>query len=199
MKLIIPVWFLFILAVLQSSAAHACDDYASYSIDEIKEFRNMLSKSDADPLDRMFAFEQMACSDRPSIRHYALKEGLNTIKDPLVRNEIMLRAMMQKVRIDVELSKTKQLTGSDKSFIKEHGSVFSNLVTFRSEDDGCLGLHYAKCEPRYSAFVVGNKLELNSGGTSGSFTLSTNGELVGTLRAGNSANYTNIPAVIKLF
>ena len=188
------------LALLHSGAAYACEEYSSYSIAEIKEFRDMLGKADADPLDRMFAFEQMACSDRPNIRNYALREGLNNIKDSLVRNEILFKAVMLKKQIDVELGTTKKLTKTDKSFVLQHGGVYSQFVKYRSETEGCLSLYYKdQCEVGSSLFVSGGKVTLNYSGVSGSFALSDNGELVGSLRAANSAYYTHIPAVIKLF
>lgn len=181
------------------SVASACDKYADYTIDELKEFRAMLGKEDADSLDRLFAFEQMVCSDSPNIRSYAVKQGLNTIQDPLVRNEVMLRAMMQKTRIDVELGDNRELTDDDKKFIAEHGGLYSRLIANRTEEAGCIGLNGKKCDSRYSVFIQGDKVELNYSPISGEFRLSGNGELVGTIRADNNARYTRIPAVIKLF
>lgn len=187
------------VAGLYSGAVHACNGFSEYSITELKEFREMLSKPDADPLDRLFAFEQMACSDRPSIRSYALKVGLNTITDPLVRNEIMLKALMQKKRIDVELGSSKNQTDDDKKFIAEHAGVYSRNVTFQSEPDGCVSLYGGSCDVAYSLFIMGDKVELNYSQVLGQFRLSSSGELVGTLRAGQGAKFTQIPAVIKLY
>ena len=182
-----------------AGAACACDKYSDYTIDEIKEFRAMLGKDDADPLDRLFAFEQMVCSDRPNIRSYAIKQGLNTIQDPLVRNEVMFRAMMQKTRIDVELGNSRELTDFDKKFLAEHGDMYSRLVSARKEEAGCISMYGNNCDSRYSIFINGDKVELNYSPISGEFRLSGNGELVGTIRADNNARYTRIPAVIKLF
>jgi len=184
---------------LQSAALYACESYSEYSIAELKEFREMLSKPDADSLDRLFAFEQMACSDRPTIRNYALKEGLSTITDPLVRNEIMLKAIMQKKRIDVELGTSKNQTDDDKKFIAQHGGIYSNNVSYQSESEGCISFYNTSCSAAYSLFVMGDKVELNYKDVLGEFRLSSGGELVGTLRAGKSAKFTQIPAVIKLF
>ena len=182
------------------SVASACDKYADYTIDELKEFRAMLGKEDADSLDRLFAFEQMVCSDSPNIRSYAVKQGLNTIQDSLVRNEVMLRAMMQKTRIDVELGESRDNSDQDKAFIAANGGMYSKLVAFRSEKTGCLSLwHNKRCDPNLSVFISGDKVELNYKNVIGVFRLSTNGELVGTMRAGNTDQFTQIPAVIKLF
>lgn len=190
-----------VLALLLSvpGMAYACEDYSSFELEEIKEFRDMLDNTDADPLDRLFAFEQMVCSDRPNIRSYAIKQGLNTIQDPLVRNEVMFKAMMQKTRIDVELSKGRELSDEDKKFIQDNAGVYSHIVTYRSQEDGCISLHRDRCATEYSVFIVGDKVELNYSRVSGEFRLSGSGELVGTLRASDRGEYTRIPAVIKLF
>jgi len=178
----------------------ACESYVEISLDEIKEYRDVLQKEGSDPLDRLFAFEQMACSDSPNIRHYAMKEGLDNIKDPLVRNEIMLKAMMQKTRIDVELASAKTLTAKDKDFIANNGGTYSKLIVFKSESDGCISLYGRDvCDGRYSLWVKGDKVELNYSPVVGQFQLTDSNELVGTLRAGDNASYTNIPAIIKLF
>ncbi len=188
-----------VLFVTGSGAAIACDRYEDYTIDEIKEFRAMLGKEDADPLDRLFAFEQMVCSNRPNIRSYAIKQGLNTIQDPLVRNEVMFRSMMQKTRIDVELGTSRELTDEDKQFVAKYGGVYSKIIEGQSEDAGCIMLYRTKCDSNYSLYIIGDKVELNYGNVSGEFRLSANGELVGTMRADNDTRYTRIPAVIKLF
>lgn len=196
----LKVLLLFVgLWALQPTVLKACESYLQISLDEIKEYRTVLHQADADPLDRLFAFEQMVCSDRPNIRHYALKEGLSNISDPLVRNEIMLKAMMQKTRIDVELAIAKTLTKNDKAFITENGGVFSKAVAFKSETDGCISIHHADCRTDYSLWIRGDHVELGYGSVLGEFRLTDTNELVGTLRASNKKEYTNIPAIIKLF
>ena len=199
MKMIKTVLPMIGLLLLQSGVTYSCETYEQYTIDEIKEFRDMLGKQDADPLDRLFAFEKMACADRPTVRSYAAKEGLKTIKDPLVRNEIMLRALMQKTRVDVELGTGNKLTVDDKKFIAEHGGIYTHQVTGSSNKDGCISFYTKECTTSYGLFVSGDKVELNYKNVFGEFRLSSSGELVGTLRAQNSAKYTRIPAVIKLF
>ena len=122
-SILLTVFFGFVL--FGQSNAHACEGYSNYTLEEIKEFRDMLGEADADPLDRLFALEQMVCSDRPNIRSYAIEQGLKTIQDPLVRNEVMFKAMMQKTRIDVELGSSRELSDEDKKFIKENAGVLS--------------------------------------------------------------------------
>lgn len=187
------------ITVFQSGVIFACEKLTPYSTEELKEYLEILGKSDADPLDRMFAVEKLACSDNPNLRNYAMKAGLKNSVDPLVRNQVMLKAMMQKKRIDVELNSNEQLTNHDKKFISTNAGIYSKIVAYRSEKEGCVSLYDKKCIPTRSLFIIGDKVEYNYNSVFGEFRLSKTGELVGFLRAENNSNYSRIPAVIKLF
>ena len=199
MRVLITLFIVASVFIFQSEA-NACEEYKSLSTEELKEYRDMLEKSDADSLDRMFAFEQLVCSDNPNLRAYALEIGLKKTADPLIRNQVMLKAMMLKKRIDVELNLTKELTRKDKEFIANNAGIFSRIVSYRSEKEGCLSVSSKKqCAPANSVFIKGDKVEYNYGLIFGEFRLSQAGELVGFLRVRESRQYSRIPAVIKLF
>ena len=103
----------FSVMLLPTGLAFACESYTEYTTDELKELRSVLNNDEADPFDRMEALERMACSDSPNIRHYAFKQGLVNIEEPFLRNEIMLKALMEKKRVDVELGSSKDMTKDD--------------------------------------------------------------------------------------
>ena len=188
------------MMVYQSGLMLACEKYNSYSNEEAKEYLEMLNNPDANPVDRMFAIQQLACSDNPNLRNHSVKEGLKQSADPLVRNQVMLVAMMQKQRIDVELSSQKELTKGDKKFIADNSGTYSNNVKYRSESEGCISLYSPKeCLKQNSLFIKGDKLEFNHGAIMGEFRLSEGNELVGYIRVKNTSQYSRIPAVIKLF
>lgn len=200
LKYIVKLCGMLSLFALSVGLAFACDEYTDYTTDELKELRSVLNNDDADPFDRMEALERMACSDSPNIRHYAYKQGLENIQEPFLRNEVMLRALMEKTRIDVELGNSREMTKDDKAFVATHGGMYSHHVKYRSSSQGCIGFYYNdKCAPASGMMISGDKVELNYSHVSGVFRLSGAGELVGTLRAQNHSKYTRIPAVIKLF
>lgn len=190
------LWFL--LPLVGLNKAFACDEYEPFTLEEIKEFRAVLQNKESSSLDMLFAFEQMACSDRPTVRHFALEEGLKNFKDPLVRNEILLRAIMQKSTINIVLSETRDLTSKDKAFIAQHAGVYSHDIVYRSMPDGCIGLYTKDCQVAYSVFIHGDKVQFRYGVIIGEFVLADTNELVGTIRGGKTKDYTQIPAVIKL-
>lgn len=189
-----------LLALLGSGGgALACEEFVDLAAQELKEYRDKLVEQEADPLDRMFAFQQLACSSSPVMRAYAVREGLRTATDPIVRQQIMFDSLMQKTRLDIELTADSKVTAGDKNFIKEQSGVWVLQVPFQSSQEGCLSLHYGdRCEKQYSAFVRGDKLELTYNYTVGEFYLSDTNELVGYVRIRDNANFGRIPAVIKL-
>ena len=119
-----------------------------------------------------------------------------------MRNEIMLKALMEKKRVDVELGSSKDMTKDDKAFVTKHAAVYSGMVAYRSQSAGCIALGSRSrdsCDTNHALVISGDRVELNHGYVSGLFRLSREGELVGTLRAQNHPKYTRLPAVIKLF
>ncbi|GAB4360065.1 MAG: hypothetical protein Kow0026_22140 [Oricola sp.] len=102
------IWIAVFLAPFYSGRALACEKYKALDMIEMKEYRDKLVQPDADPLDQLFAFRELSCSDQPTIRAFAIREGLKSASDDLVRHEIMFEALMQMSRIDVELVTTKE-------------------------------------------------------------------------------------------
>ncbi|MEZ5812319.1 MAG: hypothetical protein R3D45_12980 [Rhizobiaceae bacterium] len=188
-----------LVAAFSWQPADACEEYRSLSTAEMKEFRDKLVETDADPLDRMFAFEELNCSDNPTIRAYAVREGLKNATDPLVRHQIMFEALMQKTRIDVELSKAGKLKGGDKRFYDKNDGVYSREVSFRDRASGCIGISFNRCASNASLIISGDTVEYTHGAMIGVFKLTEQNELVGFLRPDNRSEYSKIPAIIRLF
>lgn len=182
-----------------SMPTNACEKFMSFSIGELKEYRSYLTAEEADPFDRLAAFEKLVCSDNPNIRNYAIKEGLNNATEPLVRNQVMLVAMLQKKRVDVTLKGSAELTEKDKEFIAKHDAVYKRNVASVSQKEGCVSMNGKECENSYSIFIIGDRAEFNYSGVRGTFELSNAGQLVGYLRGGSGERYSNIPAIIELF
>ena len=176
-----------------------CEEFHSYATDELIEYRTVLTDEKADPFERLAAFERLICSDNPNIRNYAIKQGLNPNNDPLVRNQVLLGALMQKSRISVKLSETKDITEHDKKFIQQHAAVYVQNISFRDSVKGCVGFYYKECRTDYSASISGDLVEFNYSPVFGEFKLSETGDLVGYLRAKADGKHSKIPAKIALF
>lgn len=178
--------------------ALACEEYANLPAQEMKEYRDKLVDQQADPLDRMFAFQELVCSSNPVMRAYAVREGMRSSVDPIVRQQILFDSMMQKTRLDIEMAAGPDATKGDRDFVKKHSGIWSMQVTFRSRTDGCLGLYYSNCNPQNAIFIRGDKATFTYDSAIGEFHLSDSGEMVGYVRVSNRQDYSRIPAVIKL-
>lgn len=180
--------------------ASACEDYKVIDNTQLKEFRDKLLEAEADPLDRLFAFQELVCSDNPTIRTYAVREGLRASRDPLVRQQIMFDAMMGKTRLDIELTATVDATQKDKQFIKENAGVWSAPVAYVSAQEGCMSLYQSNtCSKGLSVYVRGDAVEIGYNRLIGDFRLADDNKLVGFIRVSGTSDYGRIPATIALF
>ena len=92
------------LVLFAATPVLACETYKALSATELKEFRDKLAEQDADPIDRLFAYQELACSDQPVMRAYAIRAGMENAKDPILRQQIAFDALMALPRVDIELS-----------------------------------------------------------------------------------------------
>lgn len=188
---------LVIAAIVLSAIAPAtaCEEYKPLSASELKEFRDKLAEKDADPIDRLFAYQELACSDQPVMRSYAIRAGLENAKDPILRQQIAFDALMAMPRIDIELSKD----GADdraRQFIANKGSVISNDVRYRNPKLGCIELNIRQsCDEGTSITIKGDTMLYNAFGLVGTLSLTETGEFVGTVRYNGSP----MPARIRFY
>jgi hypothetical protein len=183
-------------------AAQACDGYVSIATEDMKAYRDKLSEAGADPLDQLYAFQQLVCSDNPTIRAYAIRTGLTVGTDPLLRAQVLLDAMLAKHTIEIEVVAGKQSTADDKDWLKTFGGIVLFEVRGVSAVEGCVDVVYQdECTNKSALFVTGTKVQfyVASFRMSGQFELSESNELVGTIQIDRNGTHGLIPAVIKLF
>jgi hypothetical protein len=156
MRLVNLVAFFSIMAgisCLTGTAQAACEEYKNLSDQETKEYRDKLLDTSADSLDRLFAFQKLVCSSIPTIRAYAIREGLKSVSDPLVREQIMFDAMFQKNRVDIELFPNSDSSENDKGYSKEHSGLLSFVIASFLPKDGCISL-YGKRASRNIRYIL---------------------------------------------
>ena len=196
-----------VLALLASlfmnvGAAQACDGYVSIAAEDMKAYRDKLAEPGADPLDQLFAFQQLVCSDNPTIRAYAIRTGLTVGTDPLLRSQVLLDAMLAKHTIEIEVVAGKQSTADDKEWLKSFGGILVFEVAYSSAAEGCVDVRYNdECTNESAFFMSGTKVSFYSSFSriTGQFELSDDNELVGTIQVDRNGTHGLIPGVIKLF
>lgn len=185
---------LFLTAILLPflpATSIACEDFVDLTVAEMKEYRDKLKEADADPFDRLFAFEQLSCSSDPTVRNIAIKLGLQNSKDSLVRNKIVLEATMQLKRLDIQLKKPQK----NNSLYENSGGVLSNEIRYRNASEGCLGwASRDSCEGYYFS-VSGDKAILQGNGYDGAFEFTEANQFIGYVRY----NRERLDATIDLF
>lgn len=200
----------FAMLVLGTPAAMACDDYVEISAADTKAYRDVLADTAADPLDRYFAFEQLACSSSAPIRAYATQMALQGNTDTILRSQVLLHILTSKQRIIVELSPSRQSTPADQEALKKSGGQLSLIPKFVSVEQGCVSFT-SDCDPKRAMLIIGERVELGfdaansnlqTGGNSafGEFELTDANELVGNVRLDSYSNghHGSVNGLIRL-
>jgi len=176
-----------------SGYASACEQYNSIPMEELKEYRDKLIEAGADPFDRLFAFEKLVCSDKPTIRSFAIEAGMKSASDDIIRHEILLQAILQRKQIVVELISTNA-NKNQKKYIDRMGGALLVTVRGKFPEEGCVSwTNEDKCEGWF-LHISGGKATLNGNGYDGFFELSETGQLLGYVRYSG----VRIPAKIPL-
>ncbi|WP_349360188.1 hypothetical protein [Stappia sp.] len=178
-------YLIFPVALLGSALAQpvaACDATTQLTPGEMKEYRDRLEQADADPIDRLVAYRRLACSDDPILRSYAIRVGLKSARDPLLRQQIAFDALMAMPRIDLELS-DQGLGRQAREFVKRHGTLVVYNVAYRNREAGCISLYYnSMCSEGYAVTIKGDKLLYNVVDLVGTLELVETGEFIGAVR-----------------
>ena len=170
------------LTLFAATPVLACETYKALSATELKEFRDKLAEQDADPIDRLFAYQELACSDQPVMRAYAIRAGMENAKDPILRQQIAFDALMALPRVDIELS-GESLGKNAKRYVSGEGNVVSNTVRYRDPVKGCLSFHSSDaCYEGHAMTLKGDTLLVSVSNLVGTLALTETGEFLGTVR-----------------
>lgn len=185
------------LAILTGPAV-ACEEYKTLAQADIKEFRDKLTDPNADPIDRLFAFQELACSDSPVMRDYAIRTGLANASDELVRNQIALEALLQKQRIEIEIIPKGAERKAQEYFKERYNNMIMIEVADTYPEDGCVVFRRNdsdSCTWMYLKLDGPDAILAHDRSFSGKFELVATGELVGFVR---NSDYGQISARIDL-
>uniref|UniRef100_UPI003BA97C54 hypothetical protein n=1 Tax=Stappia sp. TaxID=1870903 RepID=UPI003BA97C54 len=170
------------LVLFAATPVLACETYKALSATELKEFRDKLAEQDADPIDRLFAYQELACSDQPVMRAYAIRAGMENARDPILRQQIAFDALMALPRVDIELS-GENLGKNAKRYVGNEGNVVSNTVRYRDPVKGCLSFNSSdSCSEGSAMTLKGDTLLVSVSNLVGTLALSETGEFLGTVR-----------------
>ncbi|MFO1033741.1 MAG: hypothetical protein U1E15_06615 [Hyphomicrobiales bacterium] len=188
------------LLVLAGPAFAACDEYIAVDNAQAKEAMALLSKPEGDPIDKLSAFELLSCSDKPVLRAYAMKSGLNGISDEIVRGQILMEMLMQRKLIRVMMKRSSNLDQEGKELVERVNGVLDFENRFQDRTQGCVSLgQTTECEKNASLYFRGTTVDLmySYGSLTGQFTLTPDNKLLGVMRV--SGRSADIASEIVLF
>lgn len=180
-----------------ASAAHAsCAKPVDLDNTQVREAMAVLADQDAPSLEKVFAYEDLACASRNSIRALANEAAIASGSKAL-REAVMASALLGREAIVVEFLDDDSLTETAADYVREH-RAHSYAVQYRDPANACLSLYNSKqCQGAYVLDFSGTSAALTYGKNRGQFTLSDDGRLIGFFVPEGGGD--RIPAAIKLF
>lgn len=188
------------LAAFAAPALAGCDGYIAVDNAQAKEAMALLSKPEGDPIDKLSAFELLTCSDKPVLRAYAMKSGLNGISDEVVRGQILMEMLIQRKLIRVLMKKSSALDQEGKELVERVNGVLDFENRYQDRTQGCVSLaQTSECENNASLYFRGTTVDLmySYNSLTGQFTLTPDNKLLGVMRVGGRS--ADIPSEIILF
>jgi len=184
------------LTLLCASPGRACDEFKPVDLETGQKLMGILEAPNAQALDKIFAFQTLACADQPIMRRFATDEGIKS-KNPLLRAQALAEIVLQRDAIKIELTETPGLPDSLRNWLKAEGHSLVYRVSRPQGRFNCVGINGANCDDlrQYQFRVDGEKVRLFYGNIVGDFQLAEGRNLRGTIK--NGANPA-VPAKIDL-
>jgi hypothetical protein len=188
-----------ILFCLAGRSAVACEEFQAIDLDQAQELLTKLKDPQADTMDRVFAFNALACSTIPAVRQVAMKEALK-IDDPIVQAQVLEEILMQRDAIIVELIPPADLPRNAKQWVDGLNGSFIYQFGLKDPRAGCISINYYsgdECRKGSMIKLNGDTVDVYEGALFGEFTLQPDQTLRGYIKPAN--NMPAIPAKIGLF
>lgn len=199
----------FALCLLLSGPALAqnlCDEAVALSQPQARELLETLQNEAANPIDQIFAFDTLICSDQAAIRDMSLRAGAVS-PNPSIQSEIIFLSLASKSILTVELEEAEGLSKQHYDFLKSNRINNSN-ITYVDRANACLSLGQSgKCEENQRVDVSGRNVALSGlwkvgnkrTGVEGTFRYDGGEYLRGEVEMLLGSESLRFPAVISLF
>lgn len=189
------------LLTLPALVRAQCADWQSYTVDEARQMMSELVAPEGDPLEQLFAFEALMCSDQPVVRQIAMENAANAPSET-VRSQLLLRALMDMTVLRMELGEGRPTEEKYAKSVQPPQAMLLD-VEFRDPRAACLSFHQANaqkgCHSNSLATVSGlhmsMKISWSSFKLDGEFDYDYGDTMSGEVRFKNAI----YPATIKLF
>jgi len=183
---------------LAATSAKSCEKYVSIEATQADELLGKLKNDKASTMERIFAFQALACAELPVLRRFALQEGLQIRGNEIVKGQVLQEILMQRDGIIIDLI-SRSDTAKDAQFWID--SLRGSLVLafkFKDPKAGCISLYYGdRCEPDSMMRLSGDKVALHYQGMIGEFQIQEDNTMRGFIKPGVSL--PRVTAKFQLF
>ncbi|OWU73490.1 hypothetical protein [Marinibacterium profundimaris] len=124
------------LLTLPILARAQCAELVPLDRDEARQMMSVMMAPEADPLEQLFAFEDLMCADEPVLRNMALRTGASSPSAD-VRGQILMRSLFEKVVLQIELGEGEPVDPKYRRNLREPG-VMTLDVVYRDPARGCM-------------------------------------------------------------
>lgn len=187
--------------VLGHQAQAECAEWQTLSVEQARQHMSELVAPEGDPLEQLFAFGALMCSDQPVVRQIALKNAANAPSET-IRSQLLLTTLMNMTVLRIELGEGKPVD-PEGEIAPTPPTVWLLGVKFRDPPNACLSLfqtHGATgCHDRSLVEVSGLRVTMvhwtKDLAFDGKFLYEYGNTLTGEIRKAG----LRIPATITLF
>lgn len=189
--------------IVSTSPAFACEEFVSIDNVQTRELIETMRSPASDPLDQVFAYETLICSDQAAVRDLTLRTGA-TSENPVIRGQTLFLAIAQMSSLVVELLPAEGLPNDHYDLLGDYPAL-SFPVTFVDPARTCLALGDREACKGQMVDVKGETATLHAAfpGTSsdvlGRFSYSGGSLVEGTMQLNLHEGNFAFPARITLF
>lgn len=193
-----PIILLGVLAA-GSATAQTCEKKIQFDNAQVKEGMTVLRNNEAEELDRIFAFEEMMCAARDTVRGAAMNAAAKSSSEAL-REAALRERMASRDSFIVNLVDDGNLTEEAATYIRENRSL-SYQVQKKAPEFDCFVLFRSGRSPSCSGGRIvdqsGTSVSLQYDGLHGDFQLAEDGKLRGYIVPEDGQ--LKIPAEMDIF
>lgn len=169
------------------NTALACERIVPLEAPRVESMMNVLQQQGASAADRMFAFEALACSDKPIVRRFALETAFKST-DRMLRAQALAALLMQREGLRIDLIEDARTDNESRTWIKQHGAALTFAFKGKDYSRNCINLYSAQatCFPDAALVIDGPNVRVSDRtrppGITADFALQPDNSLRGIVR-----------------
>lgn len=172
-----------VATVAASTAALACEKLVDMPTPRIEEMMEVMNDGGSSELKQLLAFEELACSNRPAVRKFAVDTGLAS-KSKSLRSQSLAILLMQRDQVRLDLLEELKGDRTMEQWIRSNGRSVAYKFHEREATQNCISLAAGhKCPGPYMIAIDGLNIRIIDPAhhLTGTFALQPDNSLRGTI------------------